>query len=347
MESQPGCARHHVTRNMDSTHISDVLRDFDRKKQSEQYNDSAASVREVVSSIGAETTLTVLVDIRSMFSDMLKEARTQTTIIEETRDAVLSGISETREINAQQHRETLAYLSKLSEPSAARQSVTPSPRLSSRLSLDSTSNEQVKYYYKGDELKTSQSIIGCLLLHIESLVSKELPSTSDVSDTTIMELRDWSTAATVLKEAHSTTTQTQGPLQFPKKGSEECTLVMETVANPIPGRGVTCKPEHIFELMSSCPTVMNCVEEVRLRALKCPGIISSSRLRNLSAISFPYVTDRDVLNIVNREPRQLGSAVLYDMVKQMKIPQRKAYANAVLRDSKKPVMAASSIKNEG
>ena len=334
-----------ITPNMDETikpeDIASVLKQFDRQKESEQYSTASSNAREVVSSIGTDTPLTVLLDIRHIMTELCTEIRKRNERDDEMSQLMFKFVRQQKESDDQRHREMLAFMNKLSKSGVHVPTPLP-PSVSAQMKSLSISDSNDKYYYKGDEIKTSQAIIGCFLLHLDLIVSRNLPVSNDTSDTVVMELKDWSSAVTILREAESNNTPSTGILTLPKKTSEEAIQTLDVIASPISGRSVVCKTEHIQSLILNCPTISNCVEEIRQRALLCPGIISSSRLRNLSALDFPYVTREGVLNIVNTAPKPRGSNILHEKIKQMNAHQKKIYAQLVLANGHKSIIAATT-----
>lgn len=307
--------------------IANVLKQFDRHKQAEEYDTTSTNSREIVSSIGTDTPITVLLDIRQLITELL----TETKVLNEKIDFQ-------QELNEKRHKESLAFMFEMSK-SVSRNNITHTPIVSSQPRSSFPTEHAATYYYKGDEIKTSQSVIGCILIHLVNLTSKTLSVSNDVSDVTVMELKDWASAVTILREVDSANTPNSGVLQLPKIGSTESQYALSIIAAPVAGRITILKCEHIAQLVANCSTVVKCVEEIRLRATKCPGIIGSSRLRILSAIEYPYVTNDGVLNIVAHSPRPIGSAVIHEKIKSMNINQKKIYAQLILRNGKKPVVA--------
>jgi len=337
-----------MANTIDKDEIIDALRKFDRKKESDKYEEAAEKSRSIASAVGTDTPVTLLTDIRQQLNDIQKAIDNFTVSIQGVTEYLVEVESRRMEVEDRRHNELLAFINKMSQIPSTSVSIPMSPMSmsQSRVSIGSQLDSQVKYFYKGDELKTSQSVIGCMLLHLESMISRSLPSSIDISDTAIMGLKEWSSACTVLREASSNSTPNIGTLSFPKRNSDECNSAINIIATTISGRTVVCKEEHLSMISNSCPAIVRCVEEIRLRAIACPGIISSLRLRNLSAISFPYITKDDTLNITNFNPRAIGSATLYDTVKRFSIKQKKCYANLILEEGKKPMIAANLAEKE-
>jgi len=209
-----------------------------------------------------------------------------------------------------------------------------------RSQVQSTISDSSKFYYRGDEVKAVDAVMGCIFIHLDMMITKSTPSESIESDATIMELKDWAAAVRILKAVESNYTPTRGKLSIPTLSSSECKHALGIVATPILGRTVVCKPEHISNLAINCPNLIGCIEEIRVRAIRCPGIISASRMKRLASIAYPYITGEGAVNIVDSSAKVPGSGVVYDRVRQMKELQKKVYVCAVLRDGIKPVIAS-------
>ncbi len=324
--------------------ISEVLKQFDRQKQSDEYAAAGDKAREVVSSLSTDTPITVLIDMRQQLTDLNANIREQNDVSNQLSQHITKYIQEQQKLNEQRHQEMLAFLNKLSN-TLGKSSIPSSPNISTQMQSLSVSELNDKYYYKGDQIKTSQSVIGCFLMHLDILVKKTLPLQEDSSDTSIMELKDWSSAVTILREVNSTSTPSSGVLALPKKSSDEAIQTLDVIASPVEGRTVVCTTAAMETLQLNCPTITRCVEEIRQRAMACPGIIGSSRLRNLSTLGFPYITKDKNLNVTNTSPKIVGSAVLRDTVKRMNAHQKKIYAELILAHGNKPMVAANTAVN--
>lgn len=324
--------------------IDEVLKNFDRQKKGDEYASASESTRDIVSAIGTDTPLSVLIDIRHILSDICNNVKEQSVSLSNMQAAMVNATTQREESESERHSQLIAFLHKNSEVTARSSSMQPSPSMS-RMSLTSIVSEPTKYFYRGDELKTAQSIIGCVLIHLETMISRALPTSRDMSDTNIMELKDWSSAVNILRRADSTITPCGGVLSLPKMSSTESKLALDIIASPYQGRAIAFKDEQMNTLISSCPSVMGCVEEIRFRALLCPGVITSLRLKHLSAVEFPYTTKDGDLNIKRHDPKAVGSTILHEKIRRMKISEREVYANLVLKDQKKPLTAADAVLN--
>lgn len=345
--AQHRCA--HYVHIMDYTiskdDIGKVLRDFDRKKHREIYQGDADKSKEITSAIGTETPITVLIDIRQTLCEVLSETSRTNQIMLECLDAVKFMQSKAAEDTSEMHRQSLAYMQQMTDAINTLKFASSSVSSAHTPSLHSlpVQRSASAFYYRGDKLKTPESVIGCVFLHLNHILSKMTSEEVGTSDTTLMELTDWSSAVRLLKAADSVTTPNHNKLTLPKLSSDEVTYALNLIASPAPGRATVCKPEHILDLSSNCPTLMSCVEEIRVRAVACPGIISASRCKRLASVSYPFVTSEGTLNITDKDFRVPGSRIVIDMVRSMTIPQKKSYCNLILKECMKPISAANAV----
>lgn len=325
--------------------LSEVMKQFDRKKDSEKYEESGNISRQVATSLGTDTPITVLNDIRQVLSDTLKEniryhKRCEELMEQETK--ILMGIGQTIAGN---HEQTLAYLSKIGT------SISESAGMSIGTSFHGTSNisgntisSTTKYYHRADEIKTSQAVIACFMMHLDSIISKAFKYNDSVIDTTVMELKDWSSAVTILREVDSKITGHKGVIDLPKRNSADVLDVLDVIASTVQGRVLTCKAEVLREVMVNAQTIGNCVEAIRLRAIECPGILSSSRVRNLDSIEYPYIGSNGSLIKSNEPGSPNGSDIVYSNVRSMNVPQKKIYAWLILHHEKRPIYASNEAR---
>ena len=301
--------------------IATVLRDFDRKKERDLNAVSSAKTMEVVSSIGVETPITVLVDIRQLLHQLVAESKTTNALLE-------------RQIESAEkhHREVLAYSQQISDTIRST-SLSAKSQIAVGSGTPPIERQVDSFYFRGDQISTGVAVIGCILMHIDSMVLRSLPAEVGDMDTTVMEL--------ILKSASSNSTAHVGLLNLPSFNSTETKYALNVISSPTQGRAVVCRTEHIADLVNTCPGIMNCVEEIRNRALECPGILSPLRYQRLGLVSYPYVSKEGALNMSNAaRSRVAGSKVVVDRVRAMTEPQKKIYANEILSNKVKPMAAA-------
>ena len=316
--------------------IDTVLRNFDRRKDDELRNQATSSALEAAAAVGTSTPTTLLADIRSCIVELTGVLKTTN---EEARERATQ--------DERRHQEVLAFVSEINNNMGKLSVGSPQQPFSySTPRRLATPQEQRKYYYGGDELKTKESIIGCVLMQMYKAASNQTFHSNTVeSDASLMELKDWSSVVSITSQALSVVTPTQGKLSHVKASSVEATTACELAASTVSGRMAVCKLEHIRRLQNECPTIMQIVEEVRLRITLCPGLVSVARTRMLISMGFPFVNNDDTLNMTRVGEREGGSKVVVDTVSQLNIPQRKVYAMNILRDQMKPIIAVRAVIN--
>jgi hypothetical protein len=322
--------------------IDETLRDFDRRKKDNSQRNEANTFREISSAIGSETPISVLFDIRELLSDILKQHIEVNARLQEQAEISNRQYSEMMERMNDMHLEKIAYMDQIANVKSMQTSSSVLGQVSNlSVSHAQMSQTNQQYYYRGDELKTTDSVIGCIFMHLDYLVARVLPET--VPDTVPMEVSDWSTAIRILKDAESIRTSITGKLSLPKRSSNEVEYALNIIATITKGRTPQCNIDQIYDLTIKCPSLMGCVEEIRQRSIRCPGIISPVRNRRLNTISYPYVVD-GVLNSLQTLADPIGSLVVNDGVKTMKIAARKEYCSLILRDKIAPVKAMLLVK---
>lgn len=234
----------------------------------------------------------------------------------------------------ERHEQTLAFMhniaSKLESLSQHRQSISVSD-----ISMMSPAPSKQQFYFRGDEIKSPEAVIGCILMHIEYHAERLTEVEPAFNDTAVTEFKDWGSAIRVLKGKDSE------KINVLPLSSFDCTTALEIVASPVKGRPVSCRIEHIDELCKNCPSLMGQVEEFRKRLVKCPGIVNTKKLLALAQLSYPYVTTEGVLNI-RAEPIEVKvSQNIVNLVKPMNHPQRTKYVNNILKGDR-PIVAANS-----
>lgn len=316
---------------------ADVLRKFDRKKEHNEYEDSNNTGRTIAGSIGAETPLLVLMDIRKELSDISIRMEESNNI---TRDLLIH-LNNARDDDAikrdQQHKDMLAYMQQLSDSMQSSRNVvsTPSAITTPREKHVYGSSAENTYFYYDYQLKTSESVVGCILMHLYMLVSNNLGDFRNTTvDSSLFGLSEWTSTVRNLRSSDS--------YKLPKFSSFDVKQALDIVASTTMGRRVTLKIEHISELSNTCPTIIIAVEEMRNRIMRCPGFVPLLKAKCLATLEFPYVTMENTFNVATTDPKIPGSDALIDMVKSMNDSQKKRYVKEVLNLEKKP-MAATRI----
>lgn len=310
--------------------IERVLKDFDRKKNEESVTEANAKSRDIVSSIGTESTLTVLMDIRQVICNMESNIASLNSNFN-----IMASFLQNESVKQQErHEQTLAFMhniaSKLESSPQHRTSVSVSD-----MSTMSPAPSKQTYYFRGDEIRSPESLVGCILMHIEHHVSRLTDVESTFNDTSITEMPQWGSAVRSLKGEDTE------KIKIMPLSSFECTTALEIVASPVKGRPVACRIEHINELCNKCPSLMGQVEEFRKRLVKCPGIINTRKLLALAQLSYPYVSVEGVLNVRSEVVATKISQNVVNLVKSMNHPQKTMYALRIFRGDR-PIVAANA-----
>lgn len=314
--------------------IEKVLRDFDRKKNEETVTESNSRSRDIVSSIGTESTLTVLMDIRKVMCDMESSIAT----LNDNIGMMMAFMRNESTKQQERHEQILAFMHNIGnklEPSLQ-------PRASmsvSDMSMMSPAPTKQTYYFRGDEIKNPESLVGCILMQVEQHASRLVDIEPTFSDTTITEMSQWGSAIRVLKGKDS------DKLSIMPLSSFECSTALEIVASPVKGRPVTCRIEHIDELHNKCPSLMGQVEEFRKRLMRCPGIINTRKMLALAQLNYPYVSTEGVLNIRNESSGVKVSQIVVNLVKSLNQIQRGKYVAYILAGDK-PIVAANKASQK-
>jgi len=322
------------TMSLSRDQIDQAVKDMDRKKKDISRIETGQAALEITSSLGVNTPVTLLADIRQCIVDL------NNSVIALSEDQMRCHADVQR-----MHQESLAAMFKLAEEmrNMSRSSGSPSVGVSQSASQQKA---DVTYWHRGTAINTGPSMIGCIFLQLDSIIQKEISlSAADSSDVTPMELKDWTTVVTIMSQIPSTRTQISDKLVMPKIRSGEAEVALPLVASTVSGRTTVCSVEHIKRMVDECPSITSTVEEVRRRVIMCPGILSIARMRRMMAVKFPYVTGDNTLDITEPEIKRCGSRAVNDAVKKLKIPQKKVYARLILEEGMVPISAANTARN--
>lgn len=324
-----------MDRTVNQDDISRVLMQMDRMKKQELDDTEAAVAAASVSAIGTNTPMTLLVDIRQAISD-------QTKAMLRGQDIMLQQMEESKRM----HSETIAYMQEMSDLlRRAPTAVAPTYQLPLRTggTGGATTPDAATpvYYHQGDIVNDGPKVMACMLIQLERISSRNMGSTPGMPlDTVAMELKDWVSVIKSIAKAESTVTERTGKLTIPKITSSEAQHILNIVTSPTKGRNVMCKAEHFNDITTNCPAMTGCMEEIRTRILRCPGVIGMQRARSLAHIPFPYVDDNGDVIKVEPTKKELGSVIMADKVSRLNVPQREVYITCILRDGDRPITAA-------
>lgn len=320
------------TANQDD--ITRALLNFDRMKKQQLDNIEADAAAASVSAIGTNTPMTLLVDVRQAITE-------QTKVLMRTQEIMLQQIEESKRM----HSESIAYMQELSELLRRAPTVTPTYQLPIRGGSNTPTHASdvaaPVYYHQSDIVNDGPKVMACLLIQLERISSRNMGVTPGMAlDTVAMELKDWVSVIKSIAKADSRVTERSGSLTLPKISSTEAQYVLNIVTSPTKGRTIMCKAEHFSDIATNCPAMTGCMEEIRIRILRCPGVIGMQRARSLASIPFPYVDDNGDLIRAEPSKKEIGSMVVTDKVMKLNVIQREVYIISILRDGERPMVAA-------
>lgn len=316
---------------MDDKLLADAIVQMDRRKVEEEVTTEARSALDVAASIGTETPLIILRDIRKCLVDL-------SNVMQESiqdRHAV-----ELR--NEERHREMLATLQQLSIQPSFTSSVPVSSM--SRLSLSGKSMEiKQEYYYGGEAIKTGFNIIGLVLLQMDAVASgcSYIPNVG-TSDGVIMDLKKWSSAVSIVYSCESNVTPMKS-IVLPKLSDAQVKAALSKCASTENGRVTVFRVPELAAVCDSSPDLMAVVNEVKIRIVKCPGLISEDKRLRMAYVDNP-ITDRDSsLKVVATAP-QRASAVVISIVSKLNHTSKKQYVQLILENKSHALSAAQKCR---
>lgn len=316
----------------------EVLRKFDRKKEHNKITEANEAGRTAAGSIGGETPLLVLMDVRKELSDLSNRLDESNSIMRE----LLASLNNARDDDAikseQRHKDMLAYMSQISDAISSSRSIVshPSVSLPQRSKTVKGTGSETTYYYYDFQIKNTEAVVGCILMHLCMLVTNNLGDFNE-KETTLFGLQEWTSAVRYVR--------LMDKFKLPKFDTYDVQQSLEVVASDTLGRRVVLKIEHIGQLCNTCPTIMVGVEEMRRRIIQCPGVVTLSKSKQLATLDFPYVTIENTLNITDTDPKIAGSDALVDIVRSMNDTQKKSYTKEILLEGKRPMVAARHAKS--
>lgn len=323
-----------MNRTVNNDDISRVLAQMDRMKKDEADIAEATAAAASVSAIGTNTPMTLLIDIRQAIGD-------QTDVLKRNQQVMIQQMEQSEKM----HSESIAYMQELSELLRRTPVATLPHHLPTRLGTSTGNNTPedvaIMYYHQGDVVDTNMKLMACMLIQLERISSRNMgPVAGATLDTVSMELKDWVSVIKSITKADCNVTDKPGKLSLPKITSTEGQYVLNVMTSPTKGRNVMCKGEHFNDIATNCPAMTGCMEEIRIRILRCPGVIGMQRALALASIPFPYIDDNGDVIRVDVAKKGLGSSVLADKVSRLNVPQRDVYITCILRDGDRPMIAA-------
>lgn len=317
---------------IDPDDIARVLKQFDRRKQDEERVQTAETARKVASGLGTHTPTTLLADIRQCMVDMTSAVRENTRALEVN-----------REESAKQHREQIAFLSKISEEIK----MMPAGLAPWGAGASSTAGDSSKeaFYYGSSKISSGVGLIGCILMQLDSLISRSgaVPDPPG-GDSVDMQLKNWSTAVQIVSGVTVSSgtvmgLESLGSITLPAPKSPTTYEALKIVGSTVEGRHPVFTSTQLSQLVSKCQTVMSTVDEVRRRLLLCPGLLSIGRYSRLARVSYPFADEMGQLSIASDPSCRIPSRDTFIRVLKLKQDQKKAYVSGILAAGKKSIMA--------
>lgn len=291
--------------------------------------DTAQAYRLVSSSIGSETPLGVLAEIREG----------QTRMIEEIKG--LAGILQEAELRTEQrHRETCTILLGIAELGGG--GVPPGTETVPAVQAETRGTSRSCSYYGSHAITNGTYLVACVLMHIDSMLQSH-PVFKKIQnrDSTFMDIKDW---YVVCGSAFNADKVSKVGLRIPKPTDEDFRSAVRMMASPVCGRRPVCEASHLSLLLASCPALMTTVEWMRVTLLKCAGVLSPERTCRFRRLSHPFVSEASELLVDEASTLKLPNKWLHQDVLSLKVTARKEYMRLVLEESLKPMDAIGKVK---
>lgn len=326
-----------MDRSINKDDVTRVLAEMDRMKKRETDEAEAAAAIESAAAMGTNTPMTLLMDIRQAISD-------QTDVLRESQKLMVFQMDESKRM----HNETIAYMQEISQ--LARQSPMSMIPSTSQSFIATTNNSRIgtpddddKRYHFNTVVDKNHQMMACLLIQLEQMASRNMGTKQGSAlDTTSMELKDWVSVVKSAAKAESSITAKEGKLELPKTTSTEGQHVLNIVTSPSPGRHIRCKPEHFNDISVNCPGITGCLEELRLRILKCPGVVGRRRAKVLASIPFPYVNENGDIIQAEVSNKEIGNSIVIGKVEKLNVPQKDIYMSQILKHNQRPMIAVET-----
>jgi hypothetical protein len=321
---------------MDTKALQDAILNMDRRKVQDEVTSAAKSGLDAAASIGTETPMVVLRDIRRCITDLSETIREREEAERE------------REARAEaRHTEMIATLQSI----AIRASVGGGSGPRTSLSRESTSSiwadeEKREFYHYKIKVNTGARVIAVILMQLDTVLknSGQLP-TDAPQDSVILDLKGWTSPILKVAGVESTVTTVKTKVELPKLSQEETVKALEKVSSTIEGRSQPFRVADAVQLQESCSGVIGIVEEIRQRLIKCPGILPESKRTRLAYLKHPYVTREGDLNIsMIADGFAKAGPVVVDGVAKFKDDVRKFYISEVLGKGTVPILAFNKSK---
>lgn len=292
-------------------------------------SEAAEAHRTASSSIGAETPMGVLAEIREGQSRLLDEVKTLIKVHQEV------------ELRAQErHREMCTVLLGIAESSSnGLRTIRHTSSVALRGSEEETRSGS---FYGSHSITNGTYLIACILMHMDNMLQshpkfRKIQST----DSTFLDVKDW---YNLCSSALSADKQSKVGLRIPKPTDEDFRNAARMTASPVRGRRPTCDATHLSLLLSSCPAIITTVEWMRSTLLKCTGVLSPERTCRFRLFKHPFVSGASELLVQDAMVLKLPNRWMHQDVLNMKATAKKEYMRLILEESIKPVDAISMTK---
>ena len=290
---------------------------------------AAEAHRAVSSSMGSETPLGVLMEIREGQARLLEEIK---GLVEVHKEAELR--------NGERHRELCTVLLGIAESGNGTTS-TRGITLPAHHS-DGATGLRNESFYGSHSIANGTYLIGCIMMHMDSMLQAHTKFRRvQSSDSTFMDVKDW---YTMCGSALNADKRSKAGLRIPRPTDEDFRTACRMVASPVKGRRPSCDPSHLSLLLSSCPALMTTVEWMRVALLKCTGVLSPERTCRFRLFKHPFVNEGSELLVENVSTLKLPNKWMHQDVTNMKATARKEYMRLILEDSLKPMDAIGMVK---
>jgi len=308
----------------DTTDLKDRIREISDSLAFNRSSETANSARRISSSVGVETPVVVLSDIRDV----------QCKTLEVLKD-IRSFLVEVDKVQEHRHKELCTVLlGATSGISAA------APRVGATGQEHPTGRTGVprqQYYYGSTTILNGSYLLGCIMMHLD-LIAREHPFFSRIrnTDNTVADTKSW---FNLVSMALNSDKDSKVGLRLPKPGDDDFSSACRIVASPVEGRRPSCDLTHFNSLLVECPALMNTVEWLRQALVKCKGVLSPERECRLGRIAHPFIGEDQELRIANESKLVLPNRAFHSNVALLKATKKKKYMALVLGNSIKPADA--------
>lgn len=274
------------------TAIEQSLTDKNLRSKSRAHLDIAAS-------IGAETSVSILSDIRSLLSQLV--------IAQQENNRLLEAAEQN---NSNRHNDICVALLKDTVAS------TPATPLHLATS-DSSSNG---FWYGDTRIISSTNLIGCVLYHLDQLLMAH-PRFARIAlrDTENYDVKRWSSLTSLTTMSLRDTGNT---IYLPKPKDHVFSDIAQLIASSEKGRRPKVNVNVLLSVMEVAPAFTSTLYTVHDTIVKLSGMVTPSKEARFRRLLQPYVNDNLELNIENGK-LILPSSVKYEKFSELKAPAKK------------------------